>query len=514
MQTVSTRFNNFAEGQVRPLSWAFRMSLDKGFDDTISVFTLDQSVLNGDDVLAPGDDNPLQIWDYYQYQNFTDRVISIDWVRELEFPNSVTLAMADVELENHDDYFTPDSSSPVEQFILPKRPLRVFAGFGGENIQQFVGLTEKMPIVREDIKTASFHATDFLAQLFDMPLDETIAMDNVRTDEVLAELFEQFGMTPTQYSLSPGANTIPFLFFEEGTKAGDVFRKLMEAEMGNLWLDEQGIIQFAPRVDLEQSSVYTFDDTNTIDVSTNSDDNIINKVIIKAEIRELQDLQPVYLKSEANQEQFIIPANGTAVFSAALDDPASTIDQPSAGPLTGESWFVAVDSDGDVAGNVTVTSTVLRTNQYVIFFSNTNAFDVTISELELWGEPAKVVDRIEYSEVDQISIDKYDEQVFVIENNFIQSIQQSQGLALMILNQFSEYSNTLELEVKGNFALQLGDVVTVNVKSYSGTYRIIKILNKLIGGRYTQVLTVRKYIPQVWFTLDESVLDGSDVLTP
>jgi hypothetical protein len=83
MQTVSTRFNNFAEGQVRPLSWAFRMSLDKGFDDTISVFTLDQSVLNGDDVLAPGDDNPLQIWDYYQYQNFTDRVISIDWVREL-----------------------------------------------------------------------------------------------------------------------------------------------------------------------------------------------------------------------------------------------------------------------------------------------------------------------------------------------------------------------------------------------------------------------------------------------
>ena len=82
-----------------------------------------------------------------------------------------------------------------------------------------------------------------------MPIRDTQAMRDVRTDEVLAEIFTQFGLAPSQYDLSTGRNVIKFLFFEkEQLTAGDVIRPLIQAEGGALWLGEDGIIRFRPRL--------------------------------------------------------------------------------------------------------------------------------------------------------------------------------------------------------------------------------------------------------------------------
>jgi len=52
----------------------------------------------------------------------------------------------------------------------------------------------------------------------------------------------------------------PFLFFERDQQtAGDIIRPLMQAEMGMLWLDEQGIIKFIPRLEIPNEPVYAFD---------------------------------------------------------------------------------------------------------------------------------------------------------------------------------------------------------------------------------------------------------------
>lgn len=514
MQTVTPAFTNFAEGQIRPLSWALRMSFDKTYDDLITFFTLDTSLLDGPDILSTLEDNPIQSWDYYQYLPYTDRVQFAEWTREIEFPYSVSSAMADIALENTDDYFTPNSGSPISSFILPKRPIRILSGFNNDNIPQFVGLTEKMPVIDDTSKVVTFHAMDFLSQMYTMPTTETIAMQDVRTDEVLAALFTQFGLAPSQYSLDVGSNVIPFLFYEKDSSAGQVFRDLMQAEMGNLWLDEAGIIRFSSRYASLPSPVYSFTEANTVSIKTTSDENIVNIVKINSSVRELQSFQSIWSLAENGLEPIVVSANDTKVVNISLEDPCVSVTQPTIGASSVTSWFTAIKTSDStpVSTNVSITGDSLKTNTYTLFFSNTNAFDVTIDSMEVWGEPAKVIDTISYKEINQTSIDKYGEKLLEINNNLIQSESQCDSLALPILQSFSEYAGQIEIEVKGNPALQLNDIVSVNVKSYSGNYRITKTVNKLRDSKYTQVLTCVSTTMINWFILDSSLLDGPDVL--
>jgi len=511
MQLTTTEFDTLRDGNVTPISWAYRMSFDKAYDDNVSFFTLDSSVLDGIDVLAPDNNDPIQQWDKYTYAPYTDRVIYMEWSRELEFPFSVSSAMADIQLENTDNYFTPNSGSLIDQYILPKRPIRLLAGFNGLNIPQFVGITEKSPVI-EDHKTATFHALDFLSELYTMPITETISMQDATTDEVLVEIFTQFGMLPSQYTLDTGINVIPFVFFDPDTNAGGIFRDLMEAEMGNLWLDETGQIRFNNRYNTVNAAVYTFDKTNVLDIRGNGDTNIINAVKINADIRELQVFQPVYTLTTGGTA-FIIEPNSSKVFNISLTDPCTTVTTPTLGLSSVTSWFTALKTSDSTASTATITGVSLKTNSYTIFFSNPNVFQVTIDAMEVWGTPAKVIDKgIRYKEINQPSIDKYGEQVLVIDNNFIQSTSQCDSLAIPILQSYSIYAGQLELEVHVNPALQLNDILYIDVDDYVGEYRLIRIQNRLGDNNFTQKLTVVDTEIFNFFQLDSSLLDGPDVL--
>jgi len=511
MQTVTTQFTDLMNGNVVPLSWAYRMAFDKSYNEDVSFFTLDTSVLDGIDVLSPDNNDPIQQWDKYAYDSYTDRVIFMEWTRQLEFPSSVSSAMADIMLENTDNYFTPNSGSPIDQFILPKRPLRLLAGFNNINLPQFVGTSEKMPVIDDTSKTATFHALDFLSEIYTMPITETISMQNATTDEVLIEIFNQFGILPSQYSLDIGINVIPFVFYDADTNAGGIFRSLMEAEMGNLWLDEAGLIRFNNRYHVTNTSSFTFDKNNVIDIKTTADDNIINTVKINADIRELQPFQPVYTLVGGG-EPITIGANTSRVFNISLTDPCTSITQPTQGFSSVTSWYTAIKTSDSTTATVAITGVSLKTNSYTIFFKNNNAFEVTIDGLEVWGTPAKVIDSIRYKEVNQNSIDKYGEKVLEINNNFIQSIEQCDALSIPILQSYSEFASQLEIEVYVNPALQLNDVVTVGVDYYTGDFKVIKIENRLRDNNFVQKLTVQNTDIYSWFTLDQSVLDGTDVL--
>lgn len=518
MQTTSNQFNQRADADIRPISWGASISFKKDFDDDVTFFTLDQSELDGIDLLAPSDDNPIQAWDYYEYKDFTERLIDQSIERSLEFPYSVVSSIADFSLNNYDKYFTPGGSSPIASYVLPKRPVRLFQGFGNEKLQQFVGLTNGMPEINRETGVASFTAMDFLTWIYDMPIRNTIAMANVRTDQVLANIFTQFGLAPAQYDLAKARNVIPFLFFERNqTTAGDVIRKLMEAEGGSLWLDEGGVIRFRPRLEQPASPVYSFDEDRIISIETEGDDTIINHVIINADVREVQEYQTVYSKTESDTALNVVPAGGAYTFEANLTDPCLTIEQPTLGENSSVSWFTAALPDGtNVPSNVTVTSVELKTNSYAITFSNTNSFDVNIDEMSLWGQPGKQisVEPTVYDAYDDVSVEKYEEKVLTINNNFIQSVDQAESLALTILDEYSEYSSILNLEVKGNPAIQLGDIVEVNYEEFSGEYRIIGIKNKTVASQFIQQVRLRAYNPRQWFTLDQSELNSTDVLAP
>jgi hypothetical protein len=515
MQVVPDEFKNYAKADVRPHAWGARISFTKEFDDDVTFFTLNTSQLNGVDILGPSEDNPLQAWDYYEYEDYTDRIEFMSWNRSLDFPFSVVSARADFALSNTDDYFTPGSGSPVESYVLPKRPVRLLSGFKNILIPQFVGLTQGMPDISTKPKLATFTALDFLTQIYDMNIRETIAMQDVYTGEVLENILEQFGLAPTQYDIARGRNKIPFLFFErDQITAGEVIRKLMQAEMGLIWLSEAGIITFRPRLEQPSEPVYQFDESNIVDIKTNSDDQIINQVNITAELRAVQEYQPVYIKTQGGQVN-VIPSGGSYVFKAELQDPCLTVEPPVSGEAEGVSWFVATRPDGtQVNTGVTVDSYELKTNSFDITFENANGFDVDISQLYLWGRPAKVYNRIEPTFDYEPSQLKYEIQKIDIDNGFIQSQDQAASLALTILNEYAEYASILELEVKGTPAQQLGDIVDVDYNQYIGEYRVIDISERLQDAKYTQIIKARHYLPTEWFTLDLSELNGSHVLAP
>lgn len=517
MQAVSAQFNQLADGDMRPISWGADISFDKEYNTDTSWFTLDESVLNGSDILGASDDIAFLPWNYFEYQDYTERLIYMSIERSLEFPYSVVSAIADFQLNNYDRYFTPNSSSPISNFILPKRPVRLLQGFASTVLPQFVGLTEGMPQISRTEGTATFTAMDFLTWIYDMPIRDTIAMQNARTDEVLANIFEQFGLAPEQYDLARARNVIPFLFFErEQQTAGDIIRPLMQAEMGMLWLDEQGIIRFRPRLEQPDEPVYFFDHDNIISLETSEDDEIINHIIVNTDVREVQEYQIVHSKTSSDNTLHVIPAGGTYTLPAQLSDPCLTIEDPAPGENAGVSWFTAALPNGTVVGGVSVVSTELKTNTFDIVFSNSNSFSVNISQLSLWGRPARQISKepTVYEAYDDISVEKYEEKILTINNNFIQSTSQADSLADTILDEYSEYADIITIEVKGNPAIQLSDIVEVDYEESTGEYRIISIINKIQDAKFTQILKCRKYTPRHWFTLDQSVLGGTDVLAP
>lgn len=515
IQTVPQQFIDMARGDVRSHSWGCRISFTKAYDDDITFFTLNQSLLNSGDILGTTGDNVLNAWDYYDYKDYTDRIVYMSWDRSLEFPFSIASARADFQLANTDKYFTPNSTSPIKDYILPKRPVRLLSGFRNMIIPQFVGLTQGMPSVNDRDGTATFTALDFLTQIYEMPIRNTILMVNARTDEVLAQILDDFGLTPNQYDLAKARNTIPFLFFtREQQTAGDVIRELMEAEGGMLWLGEDGVIRFRPRLEQPSVPVYELNDTEIVDIEVAEDTQIINQVIFSGEVRKLAGYQNIYSKIEGGEPN-IVPAGQTASFFANLENPSIDIVVPTAGEQDGTSWFQATNLAGTNVGSVTVAAVYSFTNTYKIDFTNSNGFDVDIARLELFGNPAKVFKTIKEKVVDyQPSIDKYEANPVHINNNFIQTESQMESLALTILDDYAEYASIINAEIKGNPALSLGDIIEVNYKQYTGEYRIIGISSSLQQGKATQNVKLRSYEPRDYFVLNVSQLNSSAQLAP
>jgi hypothetical protein len=323
MQVVSTEFENRAKGFVRPLSWALLMSFPRNFDDSIDFFTIGVSSIGGTDIIK-GEGDVLQEWDKYDYSDYSGRIISMEWTRQEDHLSSMAMSTADITLDNTDGYFTPNGGSVIEDFILPYRPIKLFAGFGGENVPVFVGLTEKMPEVDERNKTVKFHCIDFIYSLYNRPLTETVMLENVRTDEVLDELLQLAGLTTNQYDLDIGFNIIEFAYFPKDTKLGDAITELMEAEMGRFYLDELGIIRFNNRQNFSNDPVWAFSPNNLLDVQTSKQDDIINVVEITAKVREVQANQKFW----ELQAPVYIPAGELVDIWADFEDPVTEVDEP------------------------------------------------------------------------------------------------------------------------------------------------------------------------------------------
>lgn len=513
MQSTTTAFTNRANGAMRKLSHCALMSFPRQYLPSVTFFTIGVSTIGGADIIK-GDGSVIAEWDKYQYDDYSYRIKSIEVTRTEENFNSTSLAQADIVLENHDNYFTPQRGSVIEDFILPYRPAKLYGGFGDESLPVFTGLTEKMPTINEKNKTAAFHLIDFMYSLFNRPLDEAVMYENMRTDEILAALLVAFGISPTQYQFDVGFNIIAFAFFDKGAKFGNVVKELMEAEMGRFYMDELGVIRFKNRQNYSSSPVWFFNETNIIDIQTSKQDDIINVVEIKADVREVQALQKFWELQSAVK----VPANSSLTIWADFDDPVTEVDEPEYITSATTSLFTtntAEDGSGDaVSSNFVLDSDYLFSKSYQMVFENTNAFDVFITTLEIFAKPAKVVKQMYIRKEDTASVAKYDERVLTIENEFFNDEAEAESKAQIILDYESEYANTYIMNVKGNPALQIGDAVNVSVFGSADNYVIKKIINRWDAGRYSQQLTVKKKVFLSYFTVGISTIGGTDVIAP
>lgn len=526
MITVSNAFNSLASGPVRPLDYELAISFTKALNSEISWFVLDQSVLDGGDLLADNDQNPVQLWDAYDYTKLKDRMVDLSLTRSIQFPYNVQSATAEFTVNNYDHYFSfEDSGSPIGNYILPKRPCRLYMGFKGAGVVPvFVGLTQGMPSYSGDFdEKANFDALDFLSEIGDMKLTNMVMMRNARTDQVIATILNQFGIEPQMYNLAHGLNTIPFVYFDTGKDAGNALRELVQAENGALWLDEQGIIRFEPRTGIiGKEPVMKFDADSIIKITPSRASDIVNYVKVSAEIREVQSLQPIFTvdnssgyESAAADDDYRVPAGGTTTVWLSLEDPTWSANLPILnGPAT-DSNFTAVDLSGSpVNSGVTIAGTLFA-DSYKLEISNTNPAPVSVNYLQLYGEPAKMIggEPIEYTAYDEESVEKFGNMsIEITDNRCFGSVQNAKNYALDILSKYSDYNHIIKLEVKGSPALQMQDLVTVDYGDYSGTYQILGIDESISATRFSQTLTIIKSEVYSPFILDVSELDGPDVL--
>lgn len=531
MINVSDNFHNAAFGQIIQPILKLYISFDKSLQEG-EFFTLNKSQLNGPDLLKFAASNAdTQSWDFYNYVDFSDRLVSVNWERELQFPYQIQCGMADFTLSNTDAYFTPlNPNSSIGDDNLPGRPSKIVAGFNyvgsSELVPQMLGITEGMPDMNYGAKTASYHMVDFLYDICQQTLKTVINMRNARTDEVIAAILQSYGLAATQYNLAQGRYRIPFVFFDIGDSIGDALKRLVQAENGFMWLDETGVVRFASSIGINSDTdiVATLSDYHIMSLESGELSDIVNHVKVKAELRELQEYQEVYTKSSSIPTRsgqvnpsslWLVRPGETYTVKCNLSDPCYDVVAPTINKASSVSWFTAFNPSTleQVTYGVTATGT-LSSKAFTITFTNNNNFQVAIDEIKLWGEPAKVYDVIDYDAYDDESVAKYgDHTLEISDNQFFQNYGQANSYARTLIRQRREYNRTIKANIKGNFAFQLLDLIKIdaNNEQYNGVYRIMGISYEYNNNQLiTRLVLNGANVEEGVFTLNISQLNGKD----
>lgn len=534
MQSVSTAFGVRTEADMRPITQRVLISFDKDYDPLIDFFTIGVSTIGGTDILK-GDGNVVNEWDKYDYEDYSDRLLKVDINRETDPPtNPICLATCDLVFDNHDDLFTPgNTDSPLDGLLVPRRPVKVNLGFGGETIPKFVGVTVGTPQIDDKAKTATFHCIDFLNAIMNISLDEEVMYIDMRTDEIISELLQTAGLSTSQFSLDYGSVIIPFAYFKKGSKIGDALKDLAEAELGNVRLAENGQVIFENRQNWYGGTVaWDFSDTeNVLERKSRANSTVINVVEVFSKARAVQANQSLWINDGpvrfSDQTDFIPAGEEREVFINFQDKfgelPVTNIDDPEAATVGDTSVFAAntqQDSSGDdMTGNISVVDVTLFSTAAIITLENTGSVDAYVTLLEIFGTPASVVNDLYVRVVDPVSVgdkDAYEERPLnpAITNDLIQDAVAANTIGQIIISDRGDDDDQQQWIVKSVPQLQIGDVVRYQNENTNETYFVTKINDIVSSSGYKQILQVSKRTINTYFRIGISTIGGSDALGP
>lgn len=530
MQDVGAVFTAEAQERTRKVAGSIQVAWKRGLDPSISLFTIGVSTIGGDDVIA-GLDQVNSDFNKYQYFDESEYLRSLSYDRELVMPaGGVSRAIWDASLDNTTKRFTPSymgGESELFTAILPRRPVILNAGFNYDGIDhlipQMVGVNIGNPIVDRRTSTMDLIGADMMEFLSNRFVDQTSMFTGVRTDELIETILQNMGYSTAQYDLDTGINLINFAIFRTDESFLDIMNELVKAEAGHLYQNELGVVKFENRqhwdsypYTVPQAVLFT---SEVLESSVPNDDHIINTVEVIGEPRQKEQNQEIWnLSGYAGTDEAQITTSADAEIWANYNDPILEVDTPVA--QTGGSgitsyWVANTSPDGDgtdVTSNVSLKNIDNFAEASKFTFSNNSSFDtVYLTELVIYGRPARRTGDIYYRESYDSSVTAYDERVYRVENPYIQSETWAESLSKMILEDFAQPESLQTLTIKARPELQLGDLV-----SWQGRYwRLFGIKTQLdpnIG--FIQDVTLLQREIRTYFRIGISLIGGSDVIAP
>ncbi len=532
MQTVSSGWAGAVSAPFRKLGYSAQIAWSAAVASGVNFFTIGTSTIGGPDILKSGG-GAVAFWDKYAYSDYTRYVLSINIKRALgQYPYGTIMAQADVEMDNASKLFLPGFDATIGSGIAPNRPIKLSLGLNNEYMQQFVGFAG---LPENDItsRVAAFHAFDAMNYIAGFKSTASGAQVNQYSTQIMTSLMGEMGFAANQFVLDASLQQPIGYMATYDQKAGDIIQNLCEAEQGIAFIDENGIFRFWNRQHFTTTSgvaAFNFNFQNISDLQYQNTP-IINDVIVKAEPRAVQANQKIW---ELSGPITLLPGESKLYKIDFTDDdgelPITAFDIPLNLPNSTTSYYVANYADdgsgADASSLVHVSSCYSYGNQLWITFTNTSpSSTVYITQVGIWGTPAKITAHISQAYKDQASIDQYGRnpanngEPLEITNNLIQDASTANSLARTLVYEYKDPRKryVLPVAVNSNPALQIGDFGTLYINDTGETKNVWVVgkEEKLDRSRvYTQTLEVEERNIKHYFTIGVSTIEGDDPIAP
>lgn len=457
--------------------------------------TVGASLVGGTDIVAGLGDVALNSADSFDYFDETDRVLRIEYERNLIEPlGGMTQAMFDVVLDNSDHRFTPNYNSTIGTTIKPNRPLKLFIGFevaGQEKIIPIIEGLTLQPKENKGARTVSISGYDYLQWLNEKPQETTI-YENQRMDQIVEDILNRAGIGSSSFVLDQCLNTIGFAWFEKGSTAGKRIKDLCEAEEAIFYQDENGVLRLENRDKYAQapynSVVWNIDPSDIISWEYDYSSKIINRVIVNGAPRSVKGESEIW-KNGLEEE---IGVGETKTIWASFEDPVTSMTSPS--QYTDFTAYSGTGGAGsDLTGDIAITLTEF-TKSAKLEITNNSGSVAYLNFLRLRGTPATVDYTITEIVQDTESISSFNEQQLEVDNPYIDDRNFAASMARNLVRRHKDQADIVKLTIRGVPQLQLRDRVRAkdqDLNTYD-EYRVIGIQGILENGGFTQTLKLRR----------------------
>lgn len=529
MQSVTTAFSTAAAAAANSPDFSLSISWLKTYNVSAVFFKIGTSLIGGTDPIPSGAGAPTY-FDKYSYTEETNAANSVTVERVAStIPIGIMSAQLDAEFDNTSKRYLPTYDATIGAYIKPGRPIRLNIGFSNELVQQFIGLTgrPRLTLVNRVLSLHAFDSMDYLNN-FESQLD---MQSSISVSEMIKLLLIEAGFSSSQYSIEPSVQEAVKFIAPAGKKTGTLIRALAESELGLFFFNETGVATYWSRhhTNNNATSVATLNYSNMTDIQF-IDTPVINHVKVITKPRQLAAYQPVWTLAGS----LTVPPGGNIKHLGSFTDdqgelPVNNITTPTytANDINDSYYSTNTQEDGQGLANssaITLVNFDTFGTSFSIEFSNSSSSPMYISDLAIYGYPAKVIGQgIVQEYKDQTSIDDNglnpddNSEVKEITNNYIQNSNDAYVYAKYIVKTYAQPRRQLMAPVFPNPAYQFGDVMTVNIADTGESLKCVVMGTKIGMDQRTvieQALTLENRTFNPYFKIGTSSIQGTDEIAP